>query len=70
MLSDDLVRGVSFDALRAPFGGDFLARDAPDFFSVAFEELTVETISEAIDQEILEGNLRRSVCKLVIPGAK
>ncbi len=42
------------DALRAPFGADFIARHTPDFFGVRLEKSKVKLLAEAVDDEILE----------------
>ena len=43
-----------FDALRAPFGADLIARHAPHLLGVRLEKRQVELFAEAVDDEILE----------------
>src|SRR5207245_7476301 len=48
------AQGKTFDALRCPVGGNFLAAHPPDFFGVAFKENIKETPSELVGHPILE----------------
>src|SRR5450631_1733370 len=54
----------SFDALRTPFRGNLLARDAPNLLGIVLEEGAVQTGSEAVDEKIFQSHLRRSGLEL------
>ncbi len=54
----------TFDALRTPFRGNLLARDAPNLLGVVLEEGTVQTGSETVDEKIFQGYLRRAGVEL------
>ena len=49
-----LENGKPFDSLRAPFGADVFARQAPDLFGVGLEKREVEFATEAIDKKLFE----------------
>lgn len=44
----------ALDALRAPFGADFLAGHAPDLFRVVLEKSQIELAAEAVDEEVFQ----------------
>ena len=51
---DHALERKPFDALRAPFGADLVARHAPDLLCVRLEKCQVELLAEAVDDEIFE----------------
>ena len=55
-----LMIGEAFDALRAPFGADLVARHAPDFLGVGFEKRQIEFFAEPVDQKLLRASFPAS----------
>ena len=48
----------ALDALRAPFGGNFMAGHAPHLFRIIAEERAIEFGAELVDQVIFQRILR------------
>src|SRR5450830_279224 len=44
----------TFDSLSTPFSADLTAGHTPDFLSIFFEELAIQSFSKAIDQEVFK----------------
>src|SRR5262249_16639501 len=55
---DGFADRESLDALRAPFGADFTALNAPHLFRVRFEKCKVKFVAETVDEEVLQSALR------------